>query len=179
MTWGGRRRGNGRGRAGRWWYHAAAGGWRGERVRGGTMASTNEDAVALATARLDDGRLLMMRHLPDRGTIEIGWWRRDEGGVVAQEPPSLELAAEGGGIHPAVRAGGRGRVGAGRRRRGDRRGRPVRRRRPARRPALRGRGGLHQATRGRRPGPGTQDGAGAARRRDAAGGRAEAKQLWR
>ena len=31
------------------------------------MASTNEDAVTLATARSDDGRLLMLRHLPDRG----------------------------------------------------------------------------------------------------------------
>jgi len=31
------------------------------------MASTNEDAVTLATARSDDGRLPMLRHLPDRG----------------------------------------------------------------------------------------------------------------
>ena len=40
------------------------------------MASTNEDVVVLATARLDAGRLLVMRHLPDRGTVEIGWWGR-------------------------------------------------------------------------------------------------------
>jgi hypothetical protein len=31
------------------------------------MASTNEDAVVLATARRgDDGRLLIIRHLPNR-----------------------------------------------------------------------------------------------------------------
>jgi hypothetical protein len=58
------------------------------------MASTNEDAVALAAARLDDGRRLMLRHLPDRGTIELGWWCRDGDGAVAQAPPALELAAE-------------------------------------------------------------------------------------
>jgi hypothetical protein len=58
------------------------------------MASTNEDAVLLATRPSDDGRLLIMRHLPDRGTIEIGWWARDENGAVVQGPPVLELAAE-------------------------------------------------------------------------------------
>lgn len=57
------------------------------------MASTNEDAVVLATARLDDGRLLIMRHLPDRGTIELGWWAPGENGPRAQQPV-LELAAE-------------------------------------------------------------------------------------
>jgi hypothetical protein len=57
------------------------------------MASTNEDVTALATARLDDGRLLALRLLPDRGTIEIGWWTRDETGIAAQ-PPTLEIAAE-------------------------------------------------------------------------------------
>ena len=40
------------------------------------MARTNEDVVVLATARLDDGRLLVVRHLPDRGTVELGWWGR-------------------------------------------------------------------------------------------------------
>src|SRR3954449_13448191 len=58
------------------------------------MASTNEDAVLLATRPSDDGRLLIMRHLPDRGTIEIGWGARDENGAVVQGPPVLELAAE-------------------------------------------------------------------------------------
>src|SRR3954470_2079506 len=58
------------------------------------MASTNEDAVLLATRPRDDGRLLIMRHLPDRGTIEIGWWARDENGAVGQGAPVLELAAE-------------------------------------------------------------------------------------
>ena len=58
------------------------------------MASTNEDVVVLATARLDDGRLLVMRHLPDRGTVELGWWVRDENGTVAPGPSVLELAAE-------------------------------------------------------------------------------------
>src|SRR3954447_4172454 len=58
------------------------------------MARTNEDAVLLATRPSDDGRLLIMRHLPDRGTIEIGWWVRDENGAVVQGPPVLELAAE-------------------------------------------------------------------------------------
>ena len=58
------------------------------------MASTNEDVVVLATARHADGRLLVMRHLPDRGTIELGWWVPDENGVVAPGPSVLELAAE-------------------------------------------------------------------------------------
>jgi hypothetical protein len=58
------------------------------------MASTNEDVVVLATARRDDGRLLVVRHLPDRGTVELGWWVRDENGTVTPEPSVLELAAE-------------------------------------------------------------------------------------
>jgi hypothetical protein len=58
------------------------------------MASTNEDVVALATARHDNGRLLVVRHLPDRGTIELGWWVPDENGTVTPEPSVLELAAE-------------------------------------------------------------------------------------
>jgi len=57
------------------------------------MASTNEDVVVLASARQDDGRVLLMRHLPDRGTIELGWWQQDAGAVMAQLPV-LELAAE-------------------------------------------------------------------------------------
>jgi hypothetical protein len=57
------------------------------------MASTNEDAAVLATARSDDGRLLVMRHLPDRGTVEIAWWRRDVSGAIDQLQ-ALELAAE-------------------------------------------------------------------------------------
>jgi hypothetical protein len=59
------------------------------------MASTNEDVVVLATAALEDGRrLLVVRHLPDRGTVEIGWWDREESGAVAPGPSVLELAAE-------------------------------------------------------------------------------------
>ena len=58
------------------------------------MASTNEDVVVLATAPLGDDRLLIMRHLPDRGTIEIGWWEREESGSIAPGPAVLELAAE-------------------------------------------------------------------------------------
>src|SRR3954468_12192492 len=59
------------------------------------MASTNEDVAVLAIAPLGDGRrLLVVRHLPDRGTIEIGWWNREESGAVAPEPSVLELAAE-------------------------------------------------------------------------------------
>jgi hypothetical protein len=50
--------------------------------------------VVLATARLDNGRLLVVRHLPDRGTIELGWWVPDENGTVTPEPSVLELAAE-------------------------------------------------------------------------------------
>jgi hypothetical protein len=57
------------------------------------MASTNEDVVVLASARQDDGRVLLMRHLPDRGTIELGWWQQEAGAVVAQLPV-LELSAE-------------------------------------------------------------------------------------
>jgi hypothetical protein len=67
------------------------------------MASTNEDAAVLAAARSDDGRLLVERHLPDRGSIEIGWWRLDDGGGVAQAPPVLELAAEAGELEAFAR----------------------------------------------------------------------------
>ena len=35
------------------------------------MASTNEDVTVLATAPLGDDRLLILRHLPDRGTVEF------------------------------------------------------------------------------------------------------------
>jgi hypothetical protein len=58
------------------------------------MASTNEDVLVLAMAPSDDGKqLLVLRHLPDRGTVEIGWWVRESGAIV---PPAevLELAAE-------------------------------------------------------------------------------------
>ena len=58
------------------------------------MASINEDVVVLATAPLGNGRLLIMRHLPDRGTVEIGWWNREESGSIAPGPTVLELAAE-------------------------------------------------------------------------------------
>ena len=59
------------------------------------MSYTNEDVVVLAAAALDDGRrLLVVRHLPDRGTVEIGWWDRDESGAAAPGPSVLELAAK-------------------------------------------------------------------------------------
>jgi hypothetical protein len=58
------------------------------------MASTNEDVVVLATIRHDDGRLLVVRHLPDRGTVELGWWAPDENGTVTPASSVLELAAE-------------------------------------------------------------------------------------
>ncbi len=58
------------------------------------MASTNEDVVVLATARLDDGRFLVVRHLPDRGTVELGWWVWDENGTITPGSSVLELAAE-------------------------------------------------------------------------------------
>src|SRR3954454_10594320 len=59
------------------------------------MASTNEDVVVLAIALLGDGRrLLVVRHLPDRGTVEIGWWDREESSAVAPGLSMLELAAE-------------------------------------------------------------------------------------
>ena len=67
------------------------------------MASTNEDAVTLATARLGDGRVLMLRHLPDRGTVEVGWWGRDGDGAVTQLPPALELAAEAAEVEAFAR----------------------------------------------------------------------------
>ncbi len=57
------------------------------------MARTNEDAVVLASVRLDDDRLLILRQLPDRGTVEIGWWQRDDAGS-PQQTQVLELAAE-------------------------------------------------------------------------------------
>ena len=56
------------------------------------MASTNEDAVILASTR-HDGRLLILRHLPDRGTVELGWWTRDDAGSPAHAG-AMELAAE-------------------------------------------------------------------------------------
>jgi hypothetical protein len=58
------------------------------------MASTNEDVTVLATAPLGDDRLLILRHLPDRGTVEVGWWAREEGGAILPGPSVLELAAE-------------------------------------------------------------------------------------
>src|SRR3954451_6654654 len=59
------------------------------------MASTDEDVVVLAIAPLDDRRrLLVVRHLPDRGTVEIGWWDREGGGGGAPVLSMLELAAE-------------------------------------------------------------------------------------
>src|SRR3954452_23956862 len=59
------------------------------------MARTNEDVVVLAIAPLGDGRrLLVVRHLPDRDTVEIGWGRREESSAVAPGPSVLELAAE-------------------------------------------------------------------------------------
>lgn len=67
------------------------------------MASTNEDVVVLATAHAEDGRqLLVLRHLPDRGTIEIGWWVR-ESGAVAPPAAVLELAAEAVEIDAVMR----------------------------------------------------------------------------
>ncbi len=58
------------------------------------MASTNEDVTILATAPLGDDRLLVVRHLPDRGTVEVGWWAREEGGAIVPGSSVLELAAE-------------------------------------------------------------------------------------
>ena len=58
------------------------------------MASTNEDVTVLATAPLDDDRLLVVRHLPNRETVEVGWWSREAGGAVMPGPAVLELAAE-------------------------------------------------------------------------------------
>jgi hypothetical protein len=69
----------------------------------GAMTSTNEDVVVLATAPSDDGKqLLVVRHLPDRGTIEIGWWAR-ESGAIAPPPSVLELAAEAVEIDAVMR----------------------------------------------------------------------------
>lgn len=44
-----------------------------------------------------------MRHLPDRGTVEIGRWVRDEDGAVEQGPPVPELAAEALEVGAAAR----------------------------------------------------------------------------
>lgn len=71
------------------------------------MASTNEDAVVLATAPFGEGGVLVVRHLPDRGTVEIGRWIRDEGGTVTQEAPVLELAAEAVEVDAVARLGQR------------------------------------------------------------------------
>ena len=58
------------------------------------MASTNEDVVVVATAPFGADQLLITRHLPDRGTIEIGWWEREESSSIVPGPAVLELAAE-------------------------------------------------------------------------------------
>src|SRR3954447_17194052 len=55
---------------------------------------------------------------PGPGHVEIGWWRRDEGGAVAQVPPSLELAAEAAEVEAFTRlceaaGAARGERGAG------------------------------------------------------------------
>ena len=67
------------------------------------MASTNEDVVVLATAPLGDGLLMIVRHLPDRGTVEIGWWEREEGGLIEQRPSVLELVAEAAEVGAVAR----------------------------------------------------------------------------
>ena len=67
------------------------------------MASTNEDVVVLATAPWGHDQLLIMRHLPDRGTVEIGWWEREESGSIAPGPAVLELAAEAVELGAVVR----------------------------------------------------------------------------
>jgi hypothetical protein len=69
----------------------------------GLRSCTDEDVVILATAQHDDGRLLVVRHLPDRGTVELGWWARDEDGTVTPEPSVLELAAEAVEVDAVVR----------------------------------------------------------------------------
>jgi hypothetical protein len=67
------------------------------------MASTNEDVVVLATAPLGDGKqLLVLRHLPDRGTVEIGWWTREKA-AIAPASVVLELAAEAVEIDAVLR----------------------------------------------------------------------------
>ena len=67
------------------------------------MASTNEDMVVLATAHAENGKqLLVLRHLPDRGTVEIGWWDR-ESGAVAPPAAAFELAAEAVEIDAVMR----------------------------------------------------------------------------
>ena len=76
------------------------------------MATTNEDAAILASARLDDGRMLVLRHLPDRGTIEVGFWGKDAGAVVLQ-PPALEIAAEAAELDALASLCGRAPAGEG------------------------------------------------------------------
>ena len=77
------------------------------------MATTNEDAAILASARLDDGRMLVLRHLPDRGTIEVGFWGKDAGAIVLQ-PPALEIAAEAAELDALASLCGRSLAGEGR-----------------------------------------------------------------
>ena len=67
------------------------------------MASTNEDVAVLATAPLGDDLLLVVRHLPNRGTVEFGWWAREEGGAIGPGPVVLELTAEAAEIDATVR----------------------------------------------------------------------------
>ena len=61
--------------------------------------------AVLATARHEDGRLLVVRHLPDRGTVAVGWWGPDENGAVAPGPSGLELVAEAVGVDAVARLG--------------------------------------------------------------------------
>jgi hypothetical protein len=68
------------------------------------MASTNEDAVVLATSHEGDAERLVIRHLPDRGTVEIGWWNREPAsGAITPGAAPLELAAEAAEIHAFAR----------------------------------------------------------------------------
>jgi hypothetical protein len=46
-----------------------------------------------------------MRHLPDRGTVEIGWWTREAGGAVTPGSSGLELAAEAVELDAVARLG--------------------------------------------------------------------------
>ena len=88
----------------------------------------------LASARLDDGRMLVLRHLPDRGTIEVGFGARTPAPSFSSRPRSRSRPKPPSSTPSRACAGGRWPAKAGQRRRSP----PApSRRRPASRNALR------------------------------------------
>jgi hypothetical protein len=57
------------------------------------MAAIREDLAMLATARLEDGRLLVARAVVEDSTVQIALWHQSDGGM-SPDRPVLEIAAD-------------------------------------------------------------------------------------